>query len=74
MGDPTLKAKVREQMTAAMKGGDKVHLSTLRMLTAAITNRRKEVCTSSRMRVPRGRGKDEATTESIEAFDVAART
>ena len=43
MGDPTLKAQVHEQMTAALRAGDKVRLGALRMLAASITNREKEV-------------------------------
>ena len=43
MSDSSLKVKVHEDMTAAMKAGDKVRLGALRMLAAAITNREKEV-------------------------------
>ena len=43
MGDPTLKAQVHEQMTAALRVGDKVRLGALRMLASSITNREKDV-------------------------------
>src|SRR5215207_6442209 len=43
VGDPTLKAQVREQMTAALRVGDKLRLGALRMLAASIMNREKEV-------------------------------
>ena len=43
MGGSTLKAKVHEEMTAALKAGDKLRLGALRMLAAAITNREKDV-------------------------------
>jgi uncharacterized protein YqeY len=35
----TLKAQLREEITSAMRSGDKVRLSALRMLSAAVTNR-----------------------------------
>jgi len=43
VGDPTLKEQVHEQMTAALRAGDKLRLGALRMLAAAITNREKEI-------------------------------
>ena len=43
MSDPTLKQRIRDEMTAAMKSGEKVRLGALRMLSAAITNHEKEV-------------------------------
>ena len=76
MGDPSLKATVREQMTAAMKAGDKVRLGALRMLTAAITNREKEErreLSDDEVREVAGR-EVKRRTESIEAFDAAGRT
>lgn len=39
----SLKARLREEMTEAMKGGQKIRLSALRMLSAAVTNRETEV-------------------------------
>jgi uncharacterized protein len=76
VGDPTLKATVREQMTAAMKAGDKVRLGALRMLTAAITNSEKEERHElSDDEVREVAGKEvKRRTESIEAFEAAGRS
>ena len=76
MGDPTLKAQVHEQMTAALRGGDKVRLGALRMLAASITNREKEVLhelSDEEVREVAGR-EVKRRTESIEAFASAGRT
>jgi uncharacterized protein YqeY len=43
VSDPTLKARIHDEMTVAMKARDTVKLGALRMLTAAITNREKDV-------------------------------
>ena len=76
MGDPTLKAQVHEQMTAALRTGDKVRLGALRMLAASITNREKEVLHElSDEEVREVAGKEvKRRTESIEAFASAGRT
>ena len=76
MGDPTLKAKVHEQMTAAMRAGDKVRLGALRMLAASITNREKEVLHELSDEEVREVASKEVKrrTESIEAFASAGRT
>jgi uncharacterized protein YqeY len=71
-----LKAKVREEMTAAMRSGDKVRLGALRMLAAAITNREKEVLhelDDDEVRQMAGR-EVKKRSESIEAFEAAGRT
>jgi len=76
VGGPALKAQVREQMTAAMRAGDKLRLGALRMLSAAITNREKEVLhelDDDEVREVAGR-EVKRRTESIEAFDAAGRT
>ena len=76
MGDPTLKTQVREQMTAALRSGDKVRLGTLRMLSAAITNREKEVLhelDDDEVREVAAR-EVKRRAESIEAFESAGRT
>ena len=75
MGDPTLKAQVHEQMTAALRAGDKVRLGALRMLAASITNREKEVLHElSDEEVREVAGKEvKRRTESIEAFASAGR-
>jgi len=43
VSDPTLKEQIRQELTTAMKTGDKLKLGALRMLTAAIVNREKDV-------------------------------
>ena len=76
MGDPTLKTQVHEQMTAALRAGDKVRLGALRMLAASITNREKEVLhelSDEEVREVAGR-EVKRRTESIEAFGSAGRT
>ena len=76
MGDPTLKTQVHEQMTAALRGGDKVRLGALRMLSAAITNREKEVLHELDDDEVREVAAKEVKrrAESIEAFESAGRT
>lgn len=75
MGDPTLKEQVHEQMTAALRAGEKVRLGALRMLAASITNREKEVMHElSDDEVREVAGKEvKRRTESIEAFESAGR-
>ena len=75
MGDPTLKAQVHEQMTAALRAGEKVRLGALRMLASSITNREKEVMRDlSDDEVREVAGKEvKRRTESIEAFESAGR-
>jgi len=76
VGDPTLKTRVHEEMTAALKAGDKVRLGALRMLATSITNREKEVLhelSDDEVREVAGR-EVKRRTESIEAFDAAGRT
>ena len=65
-----------QEMTAAMKAGDKLRLGALRMLAAAIKNREKEVVHElSDDEVREVAGKEvKRRTESIEAFDAAGRT
>jgi hypothetical protein len=76
VGDSTLKAQVREQMTAALRAGDKIRLGALRMLSAAITNREKELLHELDDDEVRGVAAVEVKrrTESIQAFDAAGRT
>lgn len=76
MGDETLKTQVHDQMTEAMRAGDKIRLGALRMLSAAITNREKELMHElSDDEVREMAGKEvKKRTESIEAFDAAGRT
>jgi uncharacterized protein len=76
VGDPTLKAQVHEQMTAALRAGDKVRLGALRMLAASITIREKEVLHELSDEEVREVASKEVKrrTESIEAFASAGRT
>jgi uncharacterized protein len=76
VGDPTLKARVHEQMTAALRAGEKVRLGALRMLAASIINREKEVMRElSDDEVREVAGKEvKRRAESIEAFESAGRT
>ena len=75
MGE-TLKERLRSEITAALRAGDKVRLSALRMLSAAVTNREKDL----RHELSDDELRDVAAkevkmrTESIEAFDGAGRT
>jgi uncharacterized protein len=71
-----LKADVHEQITVALKAGDRLRLGALRMLSAAITNREKEVLhdlTDDEVREVAAK-EVKKRTESIEAFDSAGRT
>ena len=79
MADPdrsALATRVHGEMTASLKAGDKVKLGALRMLSAAITNREKELGHAlSDDEVREVAGKEvKKRTESIEAFDAAGRT
>jgi len=76
VGDPTLKTQVHEQMTAALRAGDKVRLGALRMLSAAITNREKDVMHELDDDEVREVAAKEVKRrgESIEAFESAGRT
>jgi uncharacterized protein YqeY len=75
VGDATLKATVHAEMTAALKAGDKVRLGALRLLSAAITNREKELRHElSDEEVREVAGKEvKKRAESIEAFEAAGR-
>jgi uncharacterized protein YqeY len=70
VSDPTLKDQIRQELTAAMRSGDKLRLGTLRMLTAAIVHREKEVLhdlSDDEVRELAAR-ELKRRTESIEAF------
>jgi uncharacterized protein YqeY len=75
VGDATLKRKAHEEMTAALKAGERVRLGALRMFVAAITNREKEL----RRELSDDEVRDVAAKEvkkrleSIEAFESAGR-
>ena len=75
MSDPTLKGQIHQELTAAMKAGDKVKLGTLRMLTTAIVNREKEVLhdlSDDEVREIAAR-EVKRRNESIEAFEQGGR-
>ena len=79
MADPersALAARIRDEITASLKAGEKVKLGALRMLSAAITNREKELghaLTDDEVREVAGK-EVKKRTESIDAFDGAGRT
>jgi hypothetical protein len=71
----TLKGKIHDEMTAAMKAGDKVKLGALRMLAAAVTNREKDVLhelEDDEVREVAAR-EVKRRNESIEAFEKGGR-
>ena len=71
----TLKEQLRDQITVALRAGDKIRLSALRMLSAAVTNREKELrheLTDDELREVAAK-EVKKRTESIEAFDRAGR-
>lgn len=75
MSGPSLKAQVHDEMTAALKAGDKVRLGALRMLAAGITNREKEVLhdlSDDEVREVAAR-EVKRRAESIEAFERGGR-
>jgi uncharacterized protein YqeY len=72
----TLKEQIHDELTSAMKSGDKVRLGTVRMLTAAIVNREKDVrheLTDDEVREVAAR-EVKRRTESIEAFQQGGRS
>ena len=75
MGDATLKQKAHEEMTAALRAGERVRLGALRMFVAAITNREKELRRElSDDEVREVAAKEvKRRLESIEAFESAGR-
>jgi uncharacterized protein YqeY len=76
VSDSGLKAEIQTQMHQALKAGDKVRLSTLRLLTAAVKNREIELrheLSDDEVREVAGR-EVKKRAESIEAFDGAGRT
>jgi uncharacterized protein YqeY len=76
VGEDALRQRIRAEMTAALRAGDKIRLGTLRMLQAAVTNREKDVLhelTDDEVREVAGK-EVKKRTESIEAFAAAGRT
>ena len=75
MTDPSLKDRIAVEMRDALKSGEKVRLGALRMLSAAVTNREKEVrheLSDDEVREVAAR-EVKKRTESIEAFEGAGR-
>ena len=71
----TLKDQLREEITTALRSGDKVRLGAFCMLLAAVTNREKEVLhelSDDEVREVAGR-EVKKHAESIEAFEKAGR-
>lgn len=76
MSDPTLKERLATEMTRALRAGEKVRLGALRMLSAAVTNREKELhhdLSDDELRDIAAK-EMKKRAESIEAFEGAGRT
>ena len=72
----SLKDRLREEITTALKAGDKIRVGTLRLLSAAVTNREKELMhelTDDEVREVATK-EVKRRTEAIEAFSDAGRT
>ncbi|MBA3363881.1 MAG: GatB/YqeY domain-containing protein [Actinobacteria bacterium] len=75
MSDPTLKERLSAEIKDALRAGEKVRLGALRMLSAAVTNKEKEL----RHELSDDEVRDVASkemkkrAESIEAFEGAGR-
>jgi uncharacterized protein YqeY len=75
VSDSTLKERLAGEITESLRAGDKVRLGALRMLSAAVTNREKEVrheLSDDEVREVAAR-ESKKRTESIEAFEGAGR-
>ena len=71
----TLKEQLREEITDALRAGDKVRLGALRLLSAAVTNQEKELrreLSDDELRTVAGK-EMKKRAESIEAFEGAGR-
>jgi uncharacterized protein YqeY len=75
VSDSTLKDRLATEITESLRAGDKVRLGALRMLSAAVTNREKELLHElSDDEVREVAAKEtKKRTESIEAFEGAGR-
>jgi uncharacterized protein len=75
VSDPTLRERLADEIKDALRAGEKIRLGALRMLSAAVTNKEKEL----RHELSDDEVRDVATkemkkrAESIEAFDGAGR-
>jgi uncharacterized protein YqeY len=75
VSDPTLKDRLAGEIRDALKAGERVRLGALRMLSAAVTNREKEVghaLSDDEVRVVAAR-EVKKRGEAIEAFEGADR-
>ena len=75
MSDPTLKERLADEMKDALRAGEKIRLGALRMLSAAVTNREKELrheLSDDEIREVAAK-EMKKRTESIEAFSAAGR-
>jgi uncharacterized protein YqeY len=75
VSDPTLKERLAGEITDALRAGEKVRLGALRMLSAAVINREKELrhdLSDEEVRVVAAR-EAKKRAESIEAFEGAGR-
>jgi uncharacterized protein YqeY len=75
VADDELKGRLRREMTDALRAGEKVRLGALRLLSAAVTNREKELrhdLSDDEVREVAAR-EVKKRTESIEAFGRAGR-
>ena len=75
MSEPTLKERLASEQRDALRAGEKVRLGALRMLSAAVTNREKELrheLSDDELREVAGR-EVKKRNESIEAFEAAGR-
>src|SRR6266542_4928791 len=73
--EPTLKARIAEEMKQALKAGEKVRLGTLRMLSAAVKNREVELrreLTDDEV-VEAAVRERKRRTEAVEAYEQAGR-
>jgi uncharacterized protein YqeY len=76
VSDPNLKSEIQAQTHQALKAGDKIRVSALRLLSAAIKNKEVELrheLSDDEVRDVAGK-EVKKCTESIEAFDAAGRT
>jgi uncharacterized protein YqeY len=75
VAEEELKTRLRREMTDALRAGDRVRLGALRMLSAAVTNREKELrhdLSDDEVREVAAR-EVKKRTESIEAFERGGR-
>jgi uncharacterized protein YqeY len=76
VADDSLKTRLQREITDALRAGDKVRLGALRMLSAAVTNREKEIrheLSDDEVREVAAR-EVKKRTESIEAFERGGRS